>query len=173
MARRKSKNTKLIEGIIIGVVTAVAVVVMVTFQVLKMLFASFSDEKHVVKRLNAKTSDFTFLIGIVGESFDNSNGVSRQKIIKKECKAGDILILKPYNDPHDEFAVGVFTETGKQIGFIPRDESFGSHESLNEHIHETYKNGWNYSAEIESIHGGTEDKPSVGVVIRIFIKKPI
>lgn len=63
----------------------------------------------------------TFIVAIVGESFQNDDGTNRQDLIK-ELKAGQpvLLVADPMNK-HDRNAVAVLTTDRHQIGFLPSD----------------------------------------------------
>ena len=54
---------------------------------------------------------------VVGVTFDNDDGSSRQEIIKK-CKVGDSIIFKPVPAEKYPEAIGVFTTTGEQFGYV-------------------------------------------------------
>lgn len=54
---------------------------------------------------------------VVGVTFNNSNGTSRQEIIKK-CKPGDDLVFKPTPTPEYPESIGVFNAHGEQLGFV-------------------------------------------------------
>ena len=73
--------------------------------------ASSTPYCSVVRDFNTK---------VVGVTFGNDDGTSRQEIIKS-CKSGDDIILKPV--PTTEFpdAIGVFKKDGKQLGHINAD----------------------------------------------------
>lgn len=73
----------------------------------------------------------SFKTKVVGVTFNNPDGSSRQKIIS-ECKAGEELVLRrDYNNFHDEYAIAVLRKTGEQVGFIARDVAF-RHEGMND-----------------------------------------
>ncbi len=57
---------------------------------------------------------------VVGVTFKNDDGTSRQEHIKN-CSIGEDAIFKPV--PTDEFpnAIGVFTANGKQLGHLSED----------------------------------------------------
>ena len=57
---------------------------------------------------------------VVGVTFDNDDGSSRQEIIKK-CKVGDSIIFKPVPTEKYPEAIGVFTTTGEQLGHVNAD----------------------------------------------------
>lgn len=54
---------------------------------------------------------------VVGVTFNNDDGTSRQSIIKN-CKAGDDIVFKPV--PTNEYpdAIGVFNAKGQQLGHL-------------------------------------------------------
>jgi hypothetical protein len=59
---------------------------------------------------------------VVGVSKENSDGISRQDIIKKEVEEGDslILALEPENE-WDKNAIKVLSKLGNQIGYLNRE----------------------------------------------------
>ena len=59
---------------------------------------------------------------IVGVSKDNSDGSSRQKIIKEEVAEDDLLglVLDPENK-FDPNAIKVLSKNGNQIGYLSKD----------------------------------------------------
>jgi hypothetical protein len=62
-----------------------------------------------------------FFMNVVGESFRNDDGTSRQKIIPR-CRVGELLRLEHEPDnPHDSNAIRVLRRDGGQIGYLPRD----------------------------------------------------
>ncbi len=57
---------------------------------------------------------------VVGVTFANDNGTSRQDIIRR-CKTGDDLVFKPTpTDKHPE-SIGVFNNRGEQLGNVSAD----------------------------------------------------
>ena len=59
------------------------------------------------------------LVNVQGASAENSDGTSRQDIIKK-LSVGDGLLLKPeLVHGTNYWSVSIYTENGNQIGFIP------------------------------------------------------
>ena len=97
---------------------------------------------------------------VVGVSFNNKDGSSRQDIIKS-CRSGEEIYLKP--TPSKEFpdAIGVFTKAGKQLGFVNAD--------LAKDLKEKYPTN-PMSCAISDIHGGEDDK-KLGVNLHIVIYK--
>lgn len=67
-----------------------------------------ASSRSVVRDFNSK---------VVGVTFGNNDGTSRQEIIRT-CKPGDKLILKPVPTTKYPDAIGVFTKSGKQLGHI-------------------------------------------------------
>ncbi len=99
-----------------------------------------------------------FVIDVVGESHDNYDGTSRQKIIAG-LRAGEAvaLVAEPTNR-YDDKAVAVVSRRG-QIGYLPAGR-----------CHDVFRRlaaGEEVAATIEHIGGGTRDKPSYGVWIEI------
>jgi HIRAN domain-containing protein len=59
-----------------------------------------------------------FFASVAGESYRNDDGSDRQAIIAT-CRVGEALVLEAEPDnPHDENAVRVLREDGKQIGYL-------------------------------------------------------
>lgn len=58
-----------------------------------------------------------FFSKVVGVTFNNDDGSSRQQIISK-LKAGDELVFRPVSVQGHPEAVGVFTTGGKQLGHL-------------------------------------------------------
>jgi hypothetical protein len=72
--------------------------------------------------------DEWFYSAIDGISLPNDDGTSRQKYLR-HCKPYEPLVLKwCKNNPVDKRAVGVFRETGEQLGYL---NSRCAHETLN------------------------------------------
>jgi len=73
----------------------------------------------------------TFRTKIAGIIYNNSNGISRQEILRN-CSVGESLVLKrDYGNTFDEHAVAVLRKTGEQIGFVPRHVAF-RHPAMND-----------------------------------------
>ena len=69
-----------------------------------------------------------FFTKIVGVSFANEDGSSRQEIIEKlkedlEKKTIVLQLQRQRSNPHDENAVAVNTSKGKQLGFLSKKVS--------------------------------------------------
>jgi len=64
-----------------------------------------------------------FATKVVGATYKNPDGINRQQIIKI-CTAGEkIKLIREPNNPHDLCAIGVFRESGEQIGYLARHVS--------------------------------------------------
>lgn len=106
----------------------------------------------------------TYSLKVVGVSFANENGTSRQDIIR-QCRIGDKAQLvrepdNPYSKNGD--AVKVLTADG-QIGYISNDYSFWVSRLIDE--------GATIDAYIERIVGNHKHKPSFGVIIQLLTAK--
>ena len=61
-----------------------------------------------------------FTTKVVEATDKNPDGINRQQIIKM-CIAGEkIILIREPNNPHDVCAIGVFRESGEQIGCLAR-----------------------------------------------------
>ena len=105
-----------------------------------------------------------FPLRVRGVSFANPDGTFRQEIIKA-LKVGERvnLVADPLN-PHDRWAVGVFTIDGQQIGFLPSNHGDAM----------TLLRGEPMEAVVKMLTGGTDwfrrtiqGKKHVGVVLQV------
>ena len=97
--------------------------------------------------------------GLVGESFDNPDGTSRQEEIAR-CRRGEHVALRwDRENAHDPAAVAVHSIRGVQIGFLGQGDN---REFLSYHA-----DGQVVDATISAIYGGTLEKAMRGVVIDI------
>ena len=106
-----------------------------------------------------------FYSRVAGVSYSNKDGTSRQDYVKKYCKPGLYLVLRPEPDnPEDPEATAVFVRTDKgdlQIGYITSD--------ANRTVSSDLADGETVSAKITEITGGSLQKPTRGVNIEIAI----
>ncbi len=80
---------------------------------------------------------------VVGVSKENSNGFSRQEIIKKEVAEGDLLNLEL--EPHNVFdpkAVKVLSKSGNQIGYLSRETAERVRPAILNEVSITVKASW-------------------------------
>lgn len=105
--------------------------------------------RSVVRDFNSK---------VVGVSFGNSDGSSRQEIIKS-CKPGDDLIFKPVPTAEYPDAVGVFTKSGKQLGHLNAE--------LAAELKNTYPNN-PMSVTVNNITGGGDKTYGCNIHIIIY-----
>ena len=92
-----------------------------------------------------------FFTKIVGVSFQNEDGSSRQEIIEKlkgeaSSKTITLKLERQHSNPHDTNAVAVNTPKGKQLGFLSK--------KVSETIAPLLDNGKPVTATISSITGG-------------------
>lgn len=107
-----------------------------------------------------------FFSKVVGVSHSNADGASRQLLIGKFCKKGQLLnLVREPDNPEDKFAIGVWINApdypppGVQIGYLIADVARQATEVL--------QAGGNVIARISEITGGTKGKPTLGVNIEI------
>jgi hypothetical protein len=104
-------------------------------------------------------------VHVVGESFKNPDGTSRQALIRTRSRVGATVQLVPEPDnPHDPNAVKVCLETGEQLGYVSSEDA---HDLANER-----RTGYRHAAIIHRVIGGTPDKPSRGVLLRMISAPP-
>lgn len=97
---------------------------------------------------------------VVGVSFNNADGSSRQEAIKS-FRSGEDVLLKPLPTKDYPDAIGVFSKAGKQIGYLNADLAHDM----------KYKYPTNpMSCAISDIHGG-EDGKNLGVTLHVVVYK--
>lgn len=111
--------------------------------------APTAEPRSVVRDFNSK---------VVGVTFGNADGSSRQEIIKN-CSPGDDLIFKPVPTVEYPDAVGVFTKTGKQLGHLNAE--------LAAELKSKYPNN-PMSVTINDITGGGEKNYGCNIHIVIY-----
>lgn len=99
-----------------------------------------------------------FRTKIVGVTFGNADGSSRQKIIAN-CKVGQGVVFRPMNDPQHPESIGVFTENGQQLGHLAAD--------LARDMRDKYPQN-PMRAEIASITGGGDYNYGCSIHITIY-----
>ena len=105
---------------------------------------------------------------IVGVTFPNPDGSSRQQILKRmrraECEYEAVYLEPEPDNPHDKNAVKVLNIKGEQMGYLSSDLAADILKMLSE--------GKEFSAVITSFTGGEKDKPIVGCNIEITTSYP-
>ena len=97
----------------------------------------------------SKTGFFTKLVGV---TFDNDNGSSRQQFIEDLDDIFDInnktfLIAKrDTNNEYDENAVTIYDEQGRQLGYLSR--------KVNETVAPWMDDGFDLLVEVVNVTGG-------------------
>lgn len=110
--------------------------------------------------LNRKRLDASgYPVEVVGESFSNDDGTSRQKIIKKLAVGNSVSLVHDKDNKHSQTAVAVISSHG-QIGFLP------SESRVKEMVLEMLSKNITPNAKIISI--GTGDSGLYGVVLDVF-----
>ena len=105
-----------------------------------------------------KKEDRTIKMDVVGESFNNDDGSSRQEIIAKYVKEGEAANLKFY-DYKGSLACAVSVDEG-QIGNLPKGEV--------QKVYDLIKDGANIGAGIYSV-GKSSESGFYGVSLYIEI----
>lgn len=76
-----------------------------------------NKNKKTPSAQEAPTVARDFNTKIVGVTFGNEDGTSRQEYIKK-LKTGDDIIFKPMGTAEHPEAIGVFNNKGQQLGYL-------------------------------------------------------
>lgn len=98
---------------------------------------------------------------VVGVTFNNDDGTSRQAIVKA-CKPGDDIIFKPVPTTEYPDAVGVFNKQGQQLGH------------LSQGVADEIKNEYGYnpmSVTVSNITGGGDYNYGCNLHIVIYAKQ--
>lgn len=98
---------------------------------------------------------------VVGVTFNNDDGSSRQAIIKA-CKPGDDIIFKPVPTAEYPDAIGVFNKRGQQLGH------------LSQGVAAEIKNEYGYnpmSVTVSNVTGGGEYSYGCNLHIIIYAKQ--
>jgi len=105
---------------------------------------------------------------IAGVSYKNDDGSDRQAIIRRRCRAGMRLELRPEpKNKHDRNAIAAWISWrsllifsgSAQLGYLERDDAA----AVAKHL----KAGGRARARVVEVMGGTRDKPSRGVLIEV------
>lgn len=105
-----------------------------------------------------------FFTSVVGVTFDNDDGSSRQEILAT-CESFQPLRLEHEEDnPHDANAIAVRTEDGRQIGHLSRDVASD--------VWWRMQHRFTYAAIAAGINPRTEDRPTIGMNILVLVARP-
>jgi hypothetical protein len=104
-------------------------------------------------------------VHVVGESHRNPDGTSRQQLIRKKARRGlEITLVPEPENLHDDQAVKVCLPTGEQLGYLSSGDAAD--------LTEQREAGWHHAAIIHRVLGGSTDKPSRGVLLRLVSAPP-
>jgi hypothetical protein len=139
-----------------------------SFLVLAQPIFAAEHERHVVEQIERRSQFLPpvrhFYTSVVGVTFDNDDGSSRQEILAT-CSSFQTLLLKHEEDnPCDPNAIGVYTEDGRQIGHLSKDVASDVWWRMQHHF--------TYAAIAADIRGGTEDHPTRGMNILMLVARP-
>ena len=129
----------------------------------KSLIPSAKVPKKII-RLRAEDAMDKFFCAVVGESFDNDDGSSRQEIIKQHGRAGaQVHLEREPDNQYDDLAIAVYL-ADQQIGYLKGDVAARHAPKIDTGRYVLY-------AEIASVNGGTKDKPNIGVTLEATLFK--
>lgn len=96
---------------------------------------------------------------VAGVTYNNEDGDSRQKIIKKYCKAGDELeLIREPDNEHSPTAIGVWLKKPSlKIGYVR------SASDLSKRLSEHLNRGRTIRCKVSNVTGGQDDKETLGV----------
>ena len=101
----------------------------------------------------------SFYTKVVGVTHGNPDGSSRQEIILN-CQVGERLhLVREPENRHDPSAIKVCRESGEQLGYISADVAFRMADEID--------GGEKYVASVSDLTGGSEDRHTRGVNIKI------
>lgn len=114
--------------------------------------------------VNRKRGISSFFTSLAGVSHRNPDGSQRQRIIRA-CRAGERLTLvrEPDNE-YDEFAIAVYSVSGRQIGYVKTE--------LAERLCEQLDDGCGVAMYVKEVTGGVAGKPTLGVNVAVFVSEP-
>ncbi|MBN1556186.1 MAG: HIRAN domain-containing protein, partial [Phycisphaerae bacterium] len=101
---------------------------------------------------------------VVGVTFDNDDGSSRQDILAT-CESFQPLRLEhEEHNPYDANAIAVCTKDGRQIGHLSRDLAADVWWRMQHHF--------TYAAIAADINHRTEDRPTIGMNLLVLVARP-
>jgi hypothetical protein len=123
--------------------------------------ANLSQEPHYDPHAPRSGEKRNWLVAVVGESFNNDDGTSRQAIIAR-CRQGEPMqLIREPDNKYDEDAIKVCRANGEQIGYIGRDDNYRFAEDLDR--------GHRFIVEIAFINPASGKKKNAGVVLRVAV----
>jgi hypothetical protein len=110
-----------------------------------------------------------FDVNLSGVTKRNADGSDRQILIRG-CVPGEQLLIEPEPDnPYDENAIRVCRRNGAQVGYIPANTARIMTERARARDTAVVDR---YKVFVHNIHGGSGDKPSVGITVRVVAPDP-
>lgn len=147
-------------GFIGWTITIIVVLILLKYFIIPYLkYKRQSSQIEKILDCNMESSVQRFSTKIAGVTFDNPDGTSRQRYLKKSSPNELLLLKREPDNPMDENAIKLMKPNGKQLGYIPSKNA--------ETLAPQMDNGAKIFAQISQITGGDEDK-SYGANIRIF-----
>ncbi len=86
-----------------------------------------------------------FSVPVVGVTYSNEDGTSRQELLSRRQRGEAVLLRREPHNPHDRWAVAIHTATGEKLGYVPAGDW-----RLAEHI----DRGGEIAARIVKRYGG-------------------
>lgn len=105
--------------------------------------------------------DRTFLMAVAGESQTNEDGSSRQKLISKLKPGMPLMLVREPDNPYDPDAISIRDSRGSIFGYIPRAKAGKLARQLDGDVE--------VAAWVEDITGGTTDKPTLGLILKLGV----
>ena len=128
--------------------------------------ASKSDESDHFLQPSPPDASQSVELKVVGVSFLNKDGTSRQEIIQTLREKDKIILRREPDNCYDRHAILVETEQGKPFGHISRDFA----EYYSPILDARHEPTW--PGHVKLIIGGYDDRPTRGVVISIIPPLP-
>lgn len=99
-----------------------------------------------------------YTIHVVGESYRNTDGRSRQAILRNISPGEAVQLVREPHNKHDPDAIAVHVRGG-QVGYVGSDYLGWLTPLLDA--------GKEVQARVHGIRGGSNDRPSLGAVIQV------
>lgn len=105
----------------------------------------------------------SWVTSVAGVTFRNPDGSNRQAIVGSLREGEALTLRREPSNPHDRNAIAVLDQSGRQVGFIPRNEAVTLARSLDAGSHA--------DAEVEKVVGGYGPGISLGLRVRITLRE--